>query len=106
MLGRSPYMLVAVNTREAVREIVPAIVHVDGSARVQTVEVATNPLYHRLISAFYEITGVPLVLNTSFNGYGDPMVESPVDAVDAMHTMGLDALAIGNYLAWRKGTPP
>jgi carbamoyltransferase len=106
MLGRSPYMLVAVNTREAARDVVPAIVHVDGSARVQTVELATNPRYHALISAFYEITGVPLVLNTSFNGYGDPMVETPADAVDAMRTMGLDALAVGDYLAWKKGTPP
>ncbi|MCU1465191.1 MAG: carbamoyltransferase [Actinomycetia bacterium] len=106
MLGRSPYMLVAVNTRASARDVVPAIVHVDGSARVQTVELATNPRYHELISAFYEITGVPLVLNTSFNGYGDPMVETPADAVDAMRTMGLDALAVGDYLAWKKGTPP
>jgi carbamoyltransferase len=106
MMGTSPYMLVAVNTRNTVRDVVPAIVHVDGSARVQTVARATNPLYHRLISAFKDITGVPLVLNTSFNGYGDPMVESPTDAIEAMHSMGLDAIAVGDYLAWKKGTPP
>ncbi|MEK6328426.1 MAG: carbamoyltransferase C-terminal domain-containing protein, partial [Actinomycetota bacterium] len=106
MLGPSPYMLLALNTREAVRDKVPGIVHVDGSARVQTVERQIEPLYHRLISRFHEITGVPLVLNTSFNGYGEPMVETAAEALDAMHSMGLDALAVGDYLAWREGTPP
>jgi carbamoyltransferase len=106
MLGPSPYMLLAVNTRPSVRNKVPAIVHVDGSARVQTVELETEPLYHRLISRFDELTDVPLVLNTSFNGYGEPMVETPEEAVSAMHTMGLDALAVGDYLAWKEGEPP
>ena len=101
MLGPSPYMLLAVNTRPEMRDKVPAIVHVDGSARVQTVEREIEPLYHRLISTFYEITGVPLVLDTSFNGYGEPMVETPQDAVAAMESMGLDALAIGDYLVSR-----
>jgi carbamoyltransferase len=104
MLGPSPYMLLAVNTRPAVRDNVPAIVHVDGSARVQTVEREIEPLYHRLISTFYELTGVPLVLDTSFNGYGDPMVETPQDALAAMEMMGLDALAIGDYLVSKPGT--
>jgi carbamoyltransferase len=102
MLGPSPYMLLAVNTKDSVRNTVPAIVHVDGSARVQTVDSATEPRYHRLISHFYEITGVPLILNTSFNGYGEPMVETPADALTAFHTMGLDALAIGDYLIEKK----
>jgi carbamoyltransferase len=106
MLGPSPYMLLALNTRQEVRAKVPGIVHVDGSARVQTVERDIEPLYHRLISKFHEIAGVPLVLNTSFNGYGEPMVETPKDALDAMHPMGLDALAVGDYLAWRQGAPP
>jgi carbamoyltransferase len=106
MLGPSPYMLLAVNTRPAMRDKVPAIVHVDGSARVQTVARDIEPLYHRLISRFHEITGVPLVLNTSFNGYGEPMVETPTDAVAAMHSMGLDALGIGDYVAWPRGTSP
>jgi carbamoyltransferase len=106
MLGPSPYMLLAVNTRLAVRDKVPAIVHVDGTARVQTVARDIEPLYHRLISRFHELTDVPLVLNTSFNGYGEPMVETPADAIQAMHSMSLDAVAIGNYLAWTTGTPP
>ena len=99
MLGvDSPYMLLAVNTREEVRDKVPAIVHVDGSARVQTVEQDVDPLYHRLISRFYELTGIPLVVDTSFNGYGEPMVETTEDALAAMHQMGLDALAVGDHL--------
>jgi carbamoyltransferase len=106
MLGPSPYMLLAVNTREEARDKVPGIVHADGSARVQTVERQVEPRYHGLISRFHELTGVPLVLNTSFNGYGEPMVESPRDAIEAMRSMNLDALAIGDYLAWREGTPP
>ncbi len=106
MLGPSPYMLVAVNTRPAMRDKVPSIVHVDGTARVQTVDRRIEPLYHRLISNFNEITGVPLVLNTSFNGYGEPMVETAQDAVQAMQKMGLDAVAVGDYLAWPKGPPP
>jgi carbamoyltransferase len=106
MLGPSPYMLLAVNTRDEVRDRVPGIVHADGSARVQTVEREIEPLYHRLISRFHELTGVPLILNTSFNGYGEPMVETAAEALDAMHSMGLDALAVGDYLAWREGAPP
>ncbi len=76
MLGPSPYMLLAVNTRDGGKGQGSGIVHVDGSARVQTVEREIEPLYHRLISRFHEITGVPLVLDTSFNGYGEPMVET------------------------------
>jgi len=106
MLGPSPYMLVAVNTRPAMHAKVPSIVHVDGTARVQTVDGSIEPLYHRLISKFHEITGVPLVLNTSFNGYGEPMVETAQDAVQAMQKMGLDAVAVGDYLVWPKGPPP
>lgn len=102
----SPYMLLAVNTRVSMRNRIPAVVHVDGSARVQTVERDVDPLYHRLISRFDEITGIPIVLNTSFNGYGESIVETPDDAIRSMHSMGLDALAVGDYLAWPAGRPP
>lgn len=101
MLGPSPYMLLAVNTRPAARSKVPGIVHVDGSARVQTVERESEPLYHRLISQFRDLTGIPLILNTSFNGYGEPMVETPEDAVRSLQSMGLDALAVGDHLVWK-----
>jgi len=106
MLGPSPYMLVAVDTRPEMRDKVPGIVHVDGSARVQTVEPDIEPLYHRLIARFHAVTGVPIVLDTSLNGYGEPMVESPEDALSALHSMGLDAMAIGEHLAWRAGNAP
>ena len=72
---------------------------------MQTVDRDVEPLYHRLISRFHEVAGVPLVLDTSFNGYGEPMVETPQDAVQAMHSMGLDTLAIGDYLAWKGDMP-
>lgn len=106
MLGPSPYMLLAVSTRARVRDEVAGIVHVDGSARVQTVDEAVEPLYHALISEFDALTGIPIVLNTSFNGYGEPVVETPEDAVRAMHSLNLDAVAIGDFLVWKAGAPP
>ena len=106
MLGPSPYKLLAVGTRPVGRERAPAVVHADGTARVQTVTPDVEPRYHRLITRFHELTGVPLVLNTSCNGAGEPMVESPHDAVRTMHALQLDALAIGDHLAWRDGHSP
>jgi carbamoyltransferase len=106
MCGPSPYMLQAVRTRPEVRSRVPGIVHVDGSARVQTVEKETEPLYHHLISTFDRLTGVPLVLNTSFNGYGTPIVETPADALASLEPMNLDAVVVGNYVAWPAGRRP
>lgn len=101
----SPYMLMAPKTRVEVKEKIAGVVHVDGSARVQTVSKVANPLYHSLISAFYKRTGIPLVLNTSFNGNGDPIVETPGDAIEALLKMNLDALAIGDYLVWKMDSP-
>ena len=84
--------------KEDWRARVPAVVHFDGSARPQTVEAETNPLYHALIEAFHTRTGVPLVLNTSFNVNGMPLVESPADALDCFYACGLDALLLGRCL--------
>jgi carbamoyltransferase len=103
MRGPSPYMLQAVPVRGPIRERIPGVVHVDGSARVQTVERGVEPRFYRLISAFDKLTGIPIVINTSFNGYGEPMVESAADAVRALHLMGLDGLAIGDYFVHKKG---
>jgi carbamoyltransferase len=105
MLGASPYMLQAVPARPLARERTPGIVHSDGSVRVQTVERAVEPRYHRLISKFEELTGVPVVLNTSFNGYGEPMVETATDAVKALESMRFDALCVGDFLVWRGDEP-
>jgi len=105
MNGPSPYMLQAVSARPLAKQKAEAIVHVDGSARVQTVERSVEPRYHRLISHFAELTSVPLVLNTSFNGYGEPMVETATDAAKSFDSMRFDALAVGDFLAWRHNEP-
>jgi len=80
------------------RSSVPAITHVDYSARIQTVHIDTNPRYHAVISRFFEKTGCPLVVNTSFNVRGEPIVCTPEDAFKCFMGTELDILAIGNYL--------
>ena len=79
------------------RSEVPAITHVDYSARIQTVHAETNPRYHQLISAFDKLTGCPLVVNTSFNVRGEPIVCSPEDAFNCFMGTEMDVLAIGNF---------
>jgi carbamoyltransferase len=95
--GESPYMLLVVPVRKAWRKRVPAIAHVDGTARVQTVEADVDPVYHGLISAFERRTGVPLLLNTSFNLRGMPIVESPRDALQCFLYTDMDALYLGRF---------
>ena len=80
------------------RSCVPATTHVDYSSRLQTVHKDTNPLFHALIKKFYEKTACPMVVNTSFNVRGEPIVCSPSDAFKCFMGTELDALAIGNYL--------
>jgi carbamoyltransferase len=80
------------------RSSIPAITHVNYSARIQTVHKQTNPKYHALITRFNEITGCPLVVNTSFNVRGEPIICSPEDAFKCFMGTELDVLAIGSYL--------
>jgi len=94
----SPYMLFVVPVIEDKREKIPAVTHVDGSARVQTVRHDDNPRYHALIKAFYEQTGVPVVLNTSFNIKGEPIVNTPADAVRCFLGTGIDMLVIDDVV--------
>jgi len=114
----SPYMLLVADVKEdkrcaitreenaqfgvkklnVLRSSIPAITHVDYSARIQTVHSNTNPKYHSLISKFFEKTGCPIVVNTSFNVRGEPIVCSPKDAFKCFMSTGMDALAVGNYL--------
>ncbi len=94
----SPFMLLATDVRPDKREVIPAVTHVDGTARVQTVHRETNPRFHALISAFADRTGVPVVLNTSFNDRGEPIVESPADAVQTFLDTELDALVIHDWM--------
>ena len=84
------------------RSSVPAITHVDYSARIQTVHAETNPLYHAMISKFKEKTGCPLVVNTSFNVRGEPIICTPTDAFKCFMGTELDVLAVGNYLLFKK----
>ncbi len=81
-----------------VRQRVPAVVHVDGTGRLQTVKREWNPLLHELLSHFHGLTGVPLLLNTSYNVMGKPMAHSVEDALAVFLTAGVDALALGDYL--------
>jgi len=79
-----------------VRSSIPAVTHLDYSARVQTVHAGTNPRYHALLRRFAARTGCPVLVNTSFNVRGEPIVESPEDAFRCFMGTGLDALAVGN----------
>jgi carbamoyltransferase len=99
----SPFMSFALRVRPDRRDDVPAVLQVDGTARLQTVTRAQHPRYHRLIERFEELTGVPLVLNTSFNRRA-PIVETPDHAVEFYRTMQLDALAIGDHLVVREAS--
>ena len=91
----SPYMLFAPQVRAEQRGHLGAVTHVDGSARVQTVDQAVHPAFHRLITRFGELTGVPVVLNTSFNDT-EPIVETPADAVATFCHTDLDALVFSD----------
>ena len=95
---RSPFMLQAHPVRPDKRALIPSVVHVDGSARVQTVDAESNPKLAALLRAFYERTGVPVLLNTSFNLRGQPIVESPQHAVDTFLSCDMDVLVLGEEL--------
>jgi carbamoyltransferase len=94
----SPFMLIAKNVRPEWRDKIPAIVHVDGTARVQTVREDTNPMLYRLLKEFDALTGVPVLINTSFNVKGEPIVETPHDAVVCFMTTGADHLVLHDTL--------
>lgn len=94
----APYMIVAQQANPDRADRIPAVVHVDGSVRPQTVERDVEPLYHALISHFDALTGIPLVLNTSFNIMGEPVICTPEEAVRCFYSTGLDTMAIGDFL--------
>ncbi len=95
---RSPFMLFVYPVERHQQSKVPAITHVNGTARVQTVSKNVYPRYYRLIQAFERLRGVPMVLNTSFNVMGEPIVNSPADAVRCFYSTGMDALVMGDYV--------
>jgi carbamoyltransferase len=101
---RSPldFMLAATTVRPSVQRLIPAVVHVDGTARPQSVSRAVSPRYWRLIDEFRKRTGVPCVLNTSFNLAGSPIVNSLTDALETFMNSDLDALVVEDFLVRRR----
>lgn len=93
----SRFMLMVYNVLPEKVKLVPAITHVDGTGRVQTVDSETNPRYRKLIEEFYKITGIPMILNTSFNTKGEPMNNSPRDAIKTYLNSQMDVLVMGDY---------
>jgi len=93
----SPYMLMIAPVIESKRSVLPSITHVDGTARVQTVTDAENGRYYRLVKRFGEVTGVPVLVNTSFNIKGEPIVETPREAVECFLCNDIDYLVLGDY---------
>lgn len=94
----SPFMILTAQVKPEKRSVIPSVTHVDGSARPQTVERDVNPLYWRLINEFGRRTGVPVIMNTSFNLRGEPIVCTPSDAVRTFFSSGMDALVIGSFV--------
>lgn len=98
----SHYMLFVPPIHEAKHEVIPSVTHYDGTGRVQTISQKINPVIHGLLEAFYKETGVPVLLNTSFNDNEEPIVESPMDAVKCFLTIDLDYLVLEEYILRKK----
>jgi carbamoyltransferase len=98
----SPYMLFTHRVRDEWRDRIPAVVHVDGTARVQTVDRHDEPHMAAVLDQFAARTGVPVLVNTSFNTAGRPMVDSPHDALECFGAAPIDALAMGSHVVWRR----
>jgi carbamoyltransferase len=94
----SPFMTLTFDVKEEKKHQIASITHVDGTARIQTVDRITNPRFHKLISEFGKITGIPMVINTSFNVKGQPIVCTPRDAVSTFYMTGMDHLILGDYV--------
>ncbi len=100
--GESPYMLMIAQVREKWRKKIPGIVHVDGSARIQTVTPEWNERYYQLLQAFKARTGISMLLNTSFNTAGMPIVETPSQAIQMLHETALDILVIDDFIVYKE----
>ena len=106
--GDVPFMMQVYQIRQEKRALIPAVTHTDGSGRLQTVHRTTNPRYYRLIEAFRDLSGVPMVLNTSFNE-NEPIVCKPEEALDCFLRTRMDLLVLGNFVIGRpqtRGAPP
>jgi carbamoyltransferase len=102
----SPYMLFNFNVREDKREVIPAVTHVDYSSRIQTVTREENPVFYALIDEFGKVTGVPVLLNTSFNLRGHPIVNTPEEAFATFCSGGIDILLLNEYIIYKRDMGP
>jgi predicted NodU family carbamoyl transferase len=98
----SPFMILSFKVKKKYHKTLPALVHIDGTTRPQSVTKGANPQYYRLIKHFQKLSGFPVVMNTSFNGRGEPIVCNPYDALKSFYSNKTDYLAIGNYLVSKK----
>jgi carbamoyltransferase len=103
--GRSPFMLFTYRVKPGRAESIPSALHSDQSARVQTVHADTNPLFHELLERFDRLTGVPILVNTSFNVRGEPIVATPKAAIEAFFSTPVDALVIGSFMLEKRRDP-
>ena len=101
----SPFMLTTFAVRQDMRSVIPSVVHADGTTRPQMVTETANPRYYRLIAEFAQISGVPVLLNTSFNLKGEPIVATTLDALRTFFSSGLDVLVVGNYVVDKHQMP-
>ena len=99
-------MLLVYDVLKDKKGIIPSVTHVDGSARVQTVRRSENPQMWELLTAFKEETGVPMLLNTSFNIKGEPIVATPREAIESFQKADMDYLVIGNYIVGKNISDP
>ncbi|HWK05310.1 MAG TPA: carbamoyltransferase C-terminal domain-containing protein [Puia sp.] len=97
----SPYMLLITKVKENIADKIPGVVHVDGSARVQTITPEMDQKYYSLIAEFEALTGIPILLNTSFNKRGMPIIETPSQALAYFFECGLDCLVLGDYIVYK-----
>jgi len=95
---KNEYMLFTCTVKNDVKKLIPAVTHVDNTSRVQIVTQNSNEFIYKLIDEFERITGVSVIINTSLNFKGQPIVETPIDAIGNFYTSGLDFIVIGNYL--------
>ncbi len=101
----SPYMLLVADVRPEKRDLIPAVTHIDGSARIQTISATQHPLFHELLRSFDAQTGCPVLINTSFNVRGEPIVESPDDAIRTFLATDIDCLILGTFLLRKADVP-
>ena len=105
LMTEAEQKLFGIDKLNIVRSEVPAVTHIDYSARIQSVNKEDNPRYHQLIKKFFDKTGCPVIINTSFNVRGEPIVESPLDAYKCFMRTEMDYLVMGNFILDKKNQP-